>query len=150
MAIIRWDPFRDINAFQRQFQSMFDENWGNRFAELAKETGLTDWQIKVDIQESPEAYTVRADLPGVKKEDINLHVDNGILSITGKRETVKEEDKNGYHRIERVSGNFRRSFQLPEHVNAQGIAASYQDGVLELRLPKAEKARDGGLRIDVK
>ncbi len=103
----------------------------------------------VDILESKEAYLIRAELPGMKREDFNLAVNDGTLTLSGERKV--EEPANGveYHRVERVAGKFSRSFYLPQTVKHDGIKATYRDGILEIQVPKAEEAKPRQIAISV-
>lgn len=134
MAIVRWDPMRDLEDMQRRlFGGAFlkDFNVGNEA--LAR----TEWAPAVDIAETPEAYTLHAELPAMKKEDIKLSVADGVLTLTGERKLEREEKNKTYHRVERSYGRFQRSFTLPTAVDETKVAATYDNGVLNVLIPKA-------------
>jgi HSP20 family protein len=143
-----WDPFREIEEMQTRLASLF----GTRLPLLkeGREEGfsLSEWTPPVDITEDDKEYTIKAELPGVNKEDVKVTVEGGVLSITGERKAEKEEKDKKYHRIERSYGSFIRSFTLPEGASSDKIGAEFKDGVLRLHLPKDEKAKPKS--IDVK
>lgn len=107
-----------------------------------------DWVPAVDISEDEKAYTIRADVPGVKPEDVDVELENGVLTLKGEREESKEEEREGYKRIERVSGKFYRRFTLPETVNADEISAKTEHGVLEIVIPKQPKPEPKRIKVN--
>ena len=110
---------------------------------------LIDWAPAVDVMETDEEFQIRAELPGVEKKDVKLSVENGVLLISGHREQEKEEKGKRYHKIERAYGNFARSFTVPEAVNAEKVTAEFKNGLLNVRLPKSEKARPKSIEVKV-
>lgn len=149
MSITRWHPNRDFEQF---FNRFFEG--GARFPFLPssgkqEQMTLADWTPAVDIQETPEAYVVNAELPEVKKEDVKITVQDGVLSLSGERRLEKEEKGKKFHRIERSYGRFERSFVLPDSIDEQKIHASYDNGVLHLMLPKAPSTRPTTREIKV-
>jgi HSP20 family protein len=160
MSITRWNPIREADLFQRRFNALVDADpFFARFfagAPLAQVSTLADdnrvahWQPSVDIRETPEHFVIHADLPGVEKKDIAVTVDGGVLTIKGERKTVAEDKKEGYHRIERFSGSFLRSFTLPERIDTTKVIAGYSDGVLEVKLPKVQPVTPAQVNIEVK
>lgn len=134
MAIVRWDPLRELEDMQRRWLGgsfLKDFNLGNEALQRA------EWAPAVDIAETPEAYTLHAELPAMKKEDIKLTVEDGVLTLTGERKLEHEEKNKTYHRVERSYGRFQRSFTLPTAVDETKVAASYDNGVLNVLIPKA-------------
>lgn len=134
MALVRWDPMRDFEDLQRRFLGsalLKDFNFGNEALQR------TEWAPAVDIAETPEAYTLHAELPAMKKEDIKLSVEDGVLTLTGERKLEREEKNKTYHRVERSYGRFQRSFTLPTAVDEAKVTASYDNGVLNVLIPKA-------------
>ncbi len=107
------------------------------------------WMPEVDISEDKEQYIIKADLPGLKREEINLSFDNGILTITGERKVEEQHKEKNYHRVERSYGHFARSFNLGHEVDANKIQASYKDGVLEITIAKTEKVQPKSIEIKV-
>jgi len=135
-----WDPFREFEQMQNRLASLFGRRWP--VPEGREETfGLTEWMPPVDISEDDKEYTLKAELPGLSKEDVKVSVENGVLSITGERQAEKETKDKKYHRIERSYGSFIRSFTVPEGALADKISAEFKDGILKLHLPKDEKAK---------
>ena len=110
----------------------------------------TAWSPRVDVVENENAFELHAELPGIDKKDINVSVENGVLTINGERKAEKEEEKDGNYRYyERTYGSFRRSFRLPEHVDAGKIKANHKNGVLELSIPKTEAAKPKPIEVKV-
>ena len=133
-----WDPFADLNRIQREFEKNY---FGPR-------TRPADFAPPVDVHEDAEALVLRAELPGVKKEDIDVSVDSNVLTLKGERKLEREEEGRRYHRVERSYGTFVRQFQLPSNLDPTSIDAKLTDGVLTLRLQK--KAELKPRKIDVK
>jgi len=125
-----WSLFDDIN---RMFPALTDDD--------SRVIG-SNWSPAVDIKEEDERFVIRADIPGVAPEDIEVFMEEGVLTIKGERKHESEEEKEGYHRIEREHGTFMRRFTLPKNIDAAQIGATSKDGVVELTLPKAEKATE--------
>ena len=114
-----------------------------------EEFTLTTWAPRVDITEDDKEYVINAELPGVKKEDVKVSIENGVLSISGERKTEKEEKGKKYHRVEQTYGTFMRSFTLPEGSSGEKISAEFRDGILKVRLPKGEEAKAKAVEIKV-
>lgn len=146
MEPVRWEPFDGLNRIQSRINDLFDETFGRSRA-LSASTGV--WFPPVDVLESRDSYLIRAELPGMKKEDFNLEVRDGALTLSGERKF--EEPANGveYHRVERASGKFVRSFSLPHTVKSEEIKATYRDGILEIHVPKADEAKPKQIAINV-
>jgi HSP20 family protein len=144
MNMTVWNPFREM-------ESMFERYNRTSGRGLDTDLGFADWAPTVDIEESENFYLIRADVPGVDKKDINVHMDKGVLSITGEKHEEKETGKGTKrHRTERYSGSFARRFTLPGTIQADKIDATYKDGVLSLMIPKAEEAKPKSIDIKVK
>ena len=142
-----WNPFQEFeNLLER-----YNRSGGSRLAKGAEsEMTFADWAPSVDIEEAEDKYVIKADLPGVDKKDINVKLENGILSIRGQKTVEKESGKDTrHHRRERFQGTFARSFTLPDAVNADAVDASYRDGVLSLHIPKKEEAKPRSIDIKV-
>ena len=107
-----------------------------------------DWVPAVDIAEDDNAYTIHADVPGVKPEDVEIELENGVLTLKGKRDETKREEGEGYRRVERVSGQFYRRFTMPETVNADAISAKTEHGVLETVIPKQPKPEPKRIKVN--
>jgi HSP20 family protein len=148
-ALTRWDPFKEMEETQSRMAKLFGltpPRPGNGGQELMT---ITEWSPSVDIIEDEKEWLVKADLPEVKKEDVKVTVENGVLTITGERKFEKEEKDKKYHRIERSYGNFLRSFTLPEGADGGKVAADFKDGVLKVHLPKSEKAKAKAVEVKV-
>jgi HSP20 family protein len=149
MSIVRWDPFRELEEVSERLNRAFGRSGLARATE-DKGTFLTfDWAPSVDIAETPEAFEIKAELPDVKKEDVRVTVEEGQLRISGERKQEKEERGKKFHRVERSYGSFMRSFSLPENVDDSKLSAEYKDGVLNVRLPKTEKAKPKAIAVKV-
>ena len=148
MDLVKWEPFEDLNRIQSRINDLFDETFGRPRAHPTA-SGATVWFPPVDILESRDSYLIRAELPGMKKEDFNLELQDGVLTLSGERKF--EEPANGveYHRIERSTGKFFRSFSLPQTVKNDEIKASFRDGILEVHVPKADEAKPKQIAISV-
>jgi HSP20 family protein len=150
MAIVRWlDPFRDLSAIQERMNQIFEDALArSRGREEGLRTGM--WTPAVDIYENSDFVVVKAELPGVEKNRISVEVKDGILSLRGERKFEKEVKEESFHRIERSYGSFQRSFSLPVSVDQDQVTARFEDGVLEVKLPKKEKAKPKQIQVDVK
>jgi len=150
MAIVRWlDPFRDLSAIQERMNQIFEDALArSRGREEGLGTGM--WTPAVDIFENNDFVVVKAELPGVERNLISVEVKDGILSLRGERKFEKEVKEESYHRIERSYGRFQRSFSLPVSVDQDRVTARFEDGVLEVKLPKKEKAKPKQIQVDVK
>lgn len=147
MSLIRWEPFRDFDElFERVAPSAF-----GRWPRLHGEKGAPlEWAPAADISETDKEYLVKAELPGVKREEVKITLDEGVITITGERKQEKEEKDEKVHRVERFYGTFTRSFGLPENVDAKAIRAETKDGVLYVHIPKAkaEKAKPVQIKVE--
>ena len=144
MTVIRNDPL----ALMTQLHSNLDRLFGARTCDDATQT-LADWTPAVDIKEEDERFVLRADVPGVRREDIEITMDDGNLTLRGKRETETRDERNGYRRTERVSGVFLRRFTLPDTADESTISARCADGVLEVIIPKMARVQPRRIEIDV-
>jgi HSP20 family protein len=146
MELVRREPFDGLDRIHSRINDLFDETFGRARASSTSSNSV--WLPPVDILESRDSYLIRAELPGMKKEDFNLEVKEGSLTLSGERKF--EEPANGveYHRVERVAGRFLRSFSLPQTVKADEIKATYRDGILEIHVPKAEEAKPRQITIN--
>jgi len=136
MNIIQYDPWRRLQQLQREMGSLFDPRLNSDDDSATMAT--SDWVPAVDIKEENDRFLIIADVPGVDPDDIEVHMENGVLSIKGERHEEHEEEKEGYKRIERMHGSFHRRFNLPETADAEGISAKSRNGSLEISIPKRE------------
>jgi HSP20 family protein len=148
-ALTRWDPFKEMEETQNRLARFFGLTPA-RLPNGGKESmTITEWAPSVDIVEDDKEWLVKADLPEVKKEDVKVTVENGVLTITGERKFEKEEKDKKYHRIERSYGNFLRSFTLPDAADGSKVNAEFKDGVLKVHLHKSEKAKPKAVEVKV-
>ena len=149
MAIVRWEPFRDLVSIQDRMNRIFDEAFrGNRQGEEDWALGGS-WAPPVDIYEKDGTLVLKAELPGVDAKDVDVHVENNVLTLRGQRNFDQETKRESYHRVERAYGAFSRSFTLPNVVDTQNIKAEFKDGVLQVMLPKREEAKPKQIQIQV-
>lgn len=145
MALIRWEPVRELNTIQSEMNRLF-----NTFFESPQGgSHPRRWIPAMDLVETEEEFVLRADLPGVSENEVNIELDDNVLTVSGERTSEHEERKAGYYRVERSSGSFSRSLTLPEGVDADRIAASFARGVLEVRIPKPEVRKPRKVSIAV-
>jgi len=150
-TLITWNQLRDMEAQNRfnQFLGGFP-NIPNRMGNGEIDSlAVADWSPEVDISEDDHGYLLKADLPEMKKEDVRVTVEDGILSVSGERKSEKEDQKRKFHRIERSCGNFRRSFTLPEDANGSKVTADFRDGVLKVHLPIMPIAKSKAIEVKV-
>lgn len=148
-AIARWDPFRELDDLQSRLSTLLGH--AAVCKDGAKDEALTvaEWAPLVDIAEDENEYLIKAELPGIKKDDVKVTVQHDVLTITGERAFEKEEKDKKYHRVERAYGSFARSFTLPEDADGAKVAAEFKDGVLRVCLPKSEKAKPKSIEVTI-
>ena len=146
-ALMRWDPFRELEEMSDRLNRMV----ARPVTKTSGKEALTvaDWIPTVDISETAGEYVIQAELPEVKKDDVKVTLEEGVLTIQGQRRQEKDEKTTKYHRIERSYGTFVRSFSLPDQVNENGVKAEFKDGVLNLHIPKSEKAKPRAIEVKV-
>jgi len=140
----RWEPFRGAATLHEHLNRVFGEGFGR-----AEESNLTTWAPAVDILETEHELVVKADLPDVDPKELDIRVENNILTIRGERKFQKQVNENNYLRVERSYGSFARSFSLANTVNSEAIKADYQNGVLTLSIPKREEAKPKQIKVSV-
>jgi HSP20 family protein len=139
MGITRYDPFRDLRTLQDEVNRLFTGNASRAFDDEGIARG--SWSPHVDIYENKDQIVLEAELPGMKREDFDLSVENNVITLRGERHFEKKEETDNYHRVERAYGSFVRSFTLPNTVSAEGAVADYRNGVLRVTLPKRAASR---------
>jgi HSP20 family protein len=144
-TIARFEPFRGVGTLQDQINGLFNE----AFDRSSQEGNLTTWAPAVDIFETEHELVVKADLPDVRPEDLDIRVENNILTIRGERKFEKKVTEDKYLRVERSYGSFSRNFSLANTVNTEAIKADYKDGVLTLSIPKREEAKPKQIKVQV-
>jgi len=147
MAIVRWEPFRDLMATQRDFDRLFREAFSPVFGE--GELSTRTWAPPVDIYETDENLVLKAELPGINPDSVEIRVEDNTLYLKGERKFEKEVKEQNYHRVERSYGAFTRTFSLPGSIDADKVAANFKDGVLTLTMPKKEEAKPKTIKINV-
>jgi HSP20 family protein len=138
MALIRWEPARELRDMNRLFNTLFEPSAG---------AVMRRWSPAMDVVETEDNYVLRADLPGVSEGDVKIELDDNVLTISGERKSAHKEAKEGYYRVERAYGSFSRTLKLPEGVDADSISASFDRGVLEVRVPKPEQRKPRKVEI---
>ena len=146
MALIRWEPAREINSLQSEMNRLF-----NTFFDTPTPgesgTGLRRWVPAMDLVETDDHFVLRADLPGLTEDDATIELEDNILSISGERKSEHEDRKEGYYRVERAYGAFHRQLTLPDGVDPEAVEASFEKGVLEVRIQKPEERKPRKVEI---
>jgi len=147
MAIVRWEPLRELTTLQNEMNRLF----GSAFDTPTPGNGgtLRRWMPAMDLVEADEHFVLRADLPGMSEEDVNIEVEERVLTISGERKAEHTETKDGYQRFERAFDAFSRSLTLPEGIDAEAVSANFDRGVLEVRIPKPEQRKPRKISIGV-
>ena len=146
MALIRWEPVRELNTIQSEMNRLFN----TLFDAPAPANGQARrWIPAMDLVETVDEFVLRADLPGLTEENVNIEFEDGVLTISGERKSEHEEKKEGFYRVERSYGSFSRSLTLPEGVDPDAVKASFDRGVLEVRIPKPEERKPRKVAISV-
>ena len=148
MTLVRWDPFRELEDMSNRLQRMYSRSTPPQ-TNGKERMIVADWAPSVDVSETDGEYQIKAEIPDVKKEDVNVTLEDGVLTIQGERKFEKEEKGKKYHRVERAYGNFVRSFTLPGLVDEANVKAEFKDGVLNLKLPKSEKVKPKAIEVTV-
>jgi len=148
--VTTWNPLREIDEPQNRLYRFFLGGFPNRMGsgEIHSLT-VADWSPEVDVSEDDHGYLLKADLPEMKKDDVRVTVEDGILSVSGERKCQKEDEKKKFHRIERSFGTFRRNFTLPEDADSTKVTAEFRDGVLKVHLPTTPIAKSKATQVKV-
>ena len=148
MALVRWEPVRELTSLQnemnRLFSTFFDTPPGN-----GGQTALRRWIPAMDLVETDDHFVLSADLPGLDENDIHIEVEDNVLTVSGERKAETEHRKEGYYRVERSFGQFSRSLTMPEGIDPGAVTASFDKGVLEIRIPKPEERKPRRVAIQV-
>ena len=147
MDLVRWEPFDGFTKMQSRINALFDEVFDRANGHSQAYSGV--WGPPVDILESRDSYLIRAELPGMKKEGISVEFKEGALTLSGEKKFEEPAEGVTYHRSERASGKFARSFYLPQTIKQDGINATFRDGILEIHVPKADEAKPKQIAISV-
>lgn len=149
MALIRWEPARELHSMQSEMNRLFGSLFDSPTPRNGVRTSVRRWIPAMDVAETDDHYVLRADLPGLSEDDVHVELEENVLTISGKRSSGHEESKNGYRRVERFYGSFSRSVALPEGVDADGIQANFDKGVLEVKVAKPDQIKPRKVAISV-
>lgn len=146
MNLVKWDPFGELEDISNRLSRIFGrsstpDTTGHDMLKAA------DWTPSVDISETDKAFLIKAEIPEVKREDVKVTIDNGMLTVQGERKMEKEEKGKKFHRIERSYGSFVRSFRMPDGIDEAKAKAEFKDGMISITLPKSEKAKTKSVEI---
>jgi HSP20 family protein len=145
MALIRWEPASELQSIQQEVNRVF----GSFFDNQAGANGVRRWVPPMDLVEEGEHYVLRVDLPGVSENNVKIEIEDNVLSVSGERSSERERRGEGYRRFERAMGSFSRTLTLPEGVDAERVEAHFENGVLEVRVPKPEERKPHCVAIGV-
>lgn len=149
MAILHWEPTRELSSLQSEMNRVFSTFFDSPSASSPGGGRARRWVPPMDLVEAEDGYVLRADLPGLSESDVAIEVEDNVLTISGARNEEHESDIEGYVRVERAFGMFRRSLTLPQSIDADAVAARFDKGVLEVRVPKPEQRRPRRVVIEV-
>jgi HSP20 family protein len=144
MALVRWDPVRELDSLQSDMNRLFDGFFGGRGANSG--TGRR-WIPAMDLVETQDHLVLRADLPGMSEDDLDIEIKDGVLTVSGERKAEQGQKEEGFYRVERAFGRFSRSLSLPEGVSADKVNAKFDRGVLEVKIPKPEETKPHRVQI---
>jgi HSP20 family protein len=143
MAVVRWDPVRELDSLQGDMNRLFD-----RFFEGRAANGISRrWIPAMDLVETDDHLVLRGDLPGMTEDDVDIEIKDNVLTVSGERKTESEDKGEGYHRVERSFGSFSRSLTLPSGIDPEKVEAGFEKGVLEVRIPKPAEAKPTRVQI---
>ena len=138
MTNIKYDPFRELRSLQDEMNRLFNSNFPNQYNHEEMTSG---WTPSVDIYETKGEIVLEAELPGMKREDFEVSIENNVVTLKGERHFEKNEEGDNYHRVERAYGAFTRSFSLPQSISAENTIADFKNGILRVSLPKKEELK---------
>ncbi len=148
MSMKRWQPFRELMSIQDRVNQLFDETFAMR-GEGAEEFCRGSWSPPVDIYETASSVVLKAEIPGIGQDAIDIQIEDNVLILKGERQFEKKSEDETYHRIERSYGNFMRTFTLPNSVDRQGVKASYESGVLKIVMSKKGEKKPKQIKVEV-
>jgi HSP20 family protein len=148
MNLVKWNPFRELEDVSHRLNSLFGK-LPARSESGADMLAVADWMPTVDISETDAGYLIKAEIPEVKKEDVKVNIQDGMLTISGERHQEKEEKSQKFHRIERSYGSFSRSFRMPDDADESTVNAEFKDGMLNVTLPKSKKAETQSVSVSI-
>jgi len=148
MNLIKWDPFRELEDVSTRLNRIFGRT-SVRNESDNEMLAVADWSPSVDISETDAAYLIKGEIPGVKKDDVKITIQDGMLTIQGERKQEKEEKNKKFHRIECSYGSFMRSFRVPDDADETKVKAEFKDGMINVTLPKSAKAKTKAINVSV-
>jgi HSP20 family protein len=146
MTIVRWEPLRELNSLQSEMNRLFNTVFDTP-SNAPGGNVLRRWMPAMDLVESGDHFVLRADLPGMSEDDVNIEFEDGTLTVSGERKAEHEETNEGFHRVERSFGSFSRSLTLPQGIDPEAVTAGFDRGVLEIRIPKPEQRKPRKIAI---
>jgi HSP20 family protein len=149
MALVRWEPVRELTSLQSEMNRLFNTFFDSPTREGNGGSAARRWVPPMDLVETDEHFVLRADLPGLSEEDVTVELEDNVLTIAGERKVEHEDRREGFYRVERSFGQFRRALTLPEGVDPESIAATFEKGVLEVRVPKPAERKPRRVAIHV-
>lgn len=148
MNLVKWDPFKELDDVSTRLNRLFGRS--TLPIEADREMlSVADWMPSVDISETDNAYLVKAEIPGVNKDDVKVTIEDGMLTIQGERKQEQEDKGKKYHRIERSYGCFMRSFRVPDDADDSAAKAEFKDGMLNITLNKTQKSRSNAINVSI-
>jgi HSP20 family protein len=151
MAVVRWDPTRELDSLQGEMNRLFSSFFDTPSASKGDNGNgaVRRWIPALDLVETQDDFVLKADLPGMNEGDVDVELENNVLTISGERKAEHEEQHEGYYRLERATGSFARSLSLPEGIDPESVAATFDNGVLTVRIPKPVQAKPRRVKIGV-
>jgi HSP20 family protein len=144
MTIVRWEPLRELSSLQTEMNRLFNTAFD---APTGGNGGARRWTPAMDLVETDEHFVLRADLPGMTEDDVNIELEDNVLTVSGERKAEHEEKREGFYRVERAFGTFSRALTLPQGIDPEAVNASFANGVLEVRVPKPEQRKPRKITI---
>jgi HSP20 family protein len=148
MAIVRWEPLRELSSLQNEMNRLFNTVF-DAPATPGNGGTLRRWVPAMDLLETADHFVLRADLPGMTQDDVKIELEDSTLTVSGERKSEHEDKQEGYYRVERAFGSFSRSLTLPKGIDADAVSANFENGVLEIRVPKPEERKPRRISIAV-
>ncbi|MGE0065933.1 MAG: Hsp20/alpha crystallin family protein [Solirubrobacterales bacterium] len=146
-TLVRWDPARELDTLQSDVNRLFDGFFGRRGEPGGAAQARRRWVPAMDLVETEDSLVLRADLPGLERDDLSIEVKDGVLTVSGERRAEHDDKQEGYHRVERSFGRFSRSLELPKGVETDSVSADFDRGVLEVRIPKPAERKPTRIEI---
>ena len=149
MALVRWDPARELDTLQGEMNRLFSSFFDTPRSGGGNGAPARRWIPAMDLVETEDNFVLKADLPGLTESDVNIELEANVLTISGERKTEHEAKKDGYYRLERSTGTFSRALTLPEGIDPEAVTANFDNGVLQIRIPKPAEAKPRRVQIGV-